>query len=317
MTFDVEELTARAETLKQKAIDTYVAMAMRGGGREAAYNASTYQRAAEDTFADVSSIYDDFLGSPAPEDFVWATDNLEAAMSKLATAGYTEDPVGEGNAMGSANTDLTGVVTSGDYMADWTGDAASTYKTNFADKFIPVSSNQFVLTSVVRNAINAEAAIWQTVRDDLDRLSQDAINKMEECLDKSPSDWSAAITVAAAVVSVVAVPLTGGSSLALGFAAVGAGLGVAATGMGGEGGEEEQLGLEAGSPPAIIDSLTTALGKISTHITEHENLIHEQMNSTASEINGGWDRLCLPRPAMADADSHRYDDPRYTGQSNA
>lgn len=316
MTFDVNELPGRAATLKEKAIDVYVSMCLRGGGRYAAMAMSQYQDLAEKRFAGVESMYDDFLGCPAPEDFAWATDMLGTAMSELATTGYEKDPVGGESLMGSANTELSGVGSSGDYMADWTGDAASTYNANFADKFEPVTSNQFVLASVARNAINAEAAIWQTVRDDLDRLSQDAIDKMEECLDKSPSDWSMALTVAAAVVSVVAVPATGGTSLALGFAAVGAGLGVAATGVGGSGGEPDTIGLETGSPEAIIGSLEEALGKVKSHISEKEQLIDDQLRATASEVEAGWDLLCLPRPALADADEHRYDDPAYLGESS-
>ena len=206
MTFDVAELPGRATQLKDKAIEVFVAMCMRGGGRGAAYAMPQYQAMAEEAFADVDSIYDRFLGCPAPEDFVSATSQLTRAMGYLATSGYTEDPVGGGSMMGAANPNLSGVSTSGDYMADWTGDAADTYNTNFADRFVPVTSNQFVLASVLRHAVNAEAAIWQTVRDDLDKLSADAITKMGECLDKSPSDWSMALTVAAAVVSVVAAP---------------------------------------------------------------------------------------------------------------
>lgn len=316
MTFDVAELPGRATQLKDKAIEVFVAMCMRGGGRGAAYTMPQYQAMAEEAFAEVDSIYDRFLGCPAPDDFVSATGQLTRAMGYLATSGYTEDPVGGGSMMGTANPDLSGVSTSGDYMADWTGDAADTYNTNFADRFVPVTSNQFVLASVLRHAVNAEAAIWQTVRDDLDKLSADAITKMGECLDKSPSDWSMALTVAAAVVSVVAVPLTGGSSLALGFAAVGAGLGVAATGIGGAGGETQQLGLETGSPEVIISSLREALTKIDEWIATQEQEIHSAMTATASEIEGNWDRICLPRPALADAPEHRYNDPRFTGASN-
>jgi hypothetical protein len=316
MTFDVSELQGRADQLKSKAIDTFCMMAMQSGGEYAGMAYGTYHDLAEKQFADVNHIYDDWLSLPAPEDFAGMTGNLETAMSKLATSGYTTDPVGGGKLAQSANTDLTGVTTSGGYMADWTGDAASTYQTNFAANFAPVSSNQFVLASVLRQAINAEAAIWQTVRDDLDKLSADALKKMDECTDKSPSDWAMALTVAAAVVSIVAVPVTGGTSLELGFAAVGAGLSVAATGISGGGGEADEYGLDTGSPGAIIDSLRKALVKINDHIVDGESMIAQNMDTQAGNDTAGWAKLCLPRPSMADAPQHPYDDPSFTGESN-
>lgn len=318
MTFDVGELAGRAGQLKQLAIDKFVEACTRAAaGAPGGYvPVGQYQQYAEKMFADVDSIYDDFLDCPAPEDFAHLTDNLGRAMSQLAVSGYDKDPVGNGSSFGAANPDLAGVLSSGDYMADWTGDAATTYKTNFADRFEPVTSNQFILTSVVRNALNAEAAIWQTVRDDLDKLSKDALDKMEECGHKSPSDWSMVLTIAGAVVAIAAVPLTGGTSLELGLAAVGAGLGVAATGMGGSGGEPDELDLQTGSPQAIVDSLRDVLGRIKGYVTEHENTIWDTMSQTATDVDSGWELVCLPRPALADAGQHRYDDRHYLGHSN-
>lgn len=323
MTFDVNELPGRAKTLKQKAIEMTVEMYTRaasaGGGVPPV---GMYQDWAEKEFAGLENIYDDFIGCPSPDDFTGTINNLATAMSKLATTGYTKDPVGGGNQMGSANTKLTDVGTTGDYMADWTGDAADAYNTNFADKFTPVTSNLFTLASITRNAVEAEAAVWATTRDDLDKLSNDAIKKMDEVLDKSPSDWNMALTIAAAVVSIAAVPLTGGTSAALAFAAVGAGISVTSAAISAATGGDHQPPkdisdmLETGSPDKIVSSLYKALNELRKLIDTQETKISSTTSKTGNSVRGSWDLFCLPKPALADAQHHPYNDPHYLGNSN-
>lgn len=253
MTFDTSELKGRAEKLKQtaidKTVDELIKVSSSGGGIPPV---GQIQDMAEKQYAGVENIYDDFLSCPRPEDFAGACQQLNSVMENLAVSGWEKDPVGGGTAAGSANSDLSGVATSGGYMADWTGDAASTYKANFADKFEGVTSNEFVTASVIRHAINAEAAVWQATCDDLDKLSADAQSRMEEVNDRSPSDWAMELTVLGAVLAVVAAPVTGGTSLEIAFAVVGAGISVAATGVGAVGsGSKDEQGLETGSPDAI------------------------------------------------------------------
>lgn len=318
MTFDVSQLPGRASQLKQKAIDVSVEMLTRAASSAGGVPpVGTYQDLAEKQFADVDKIYDDFVGIPSPDDFKLRIDNLATAMGKFATTGYTKDPVGGSDLVGTANTNLADVTTSGGYLEDWTGDAADTYNKNYAAKFVPVTSNLFTLTSVIRNGVEAEAAIWATVRDDLDKLSNDALKKMDECLDKSPSDWNMLLTVAAAVVSIAAVPITGGGSAELAIAAVGAGISLTSAGISaaGDGKPEDISGdLETGSPDKIVASLGTALNKVRSYIVDHELTVTNQMNSAGNTVILNRDAFCLPRPALADAPDHKYNDPHYAGQ---
>lgn len=323
MTFDVGQLPGRAATLKKAAIDMTVQMyteaASMGGG---APPVSMYQDWAEKEFAHVDSIYDDFVGCPSPDDFTLTITNFGGAMDTLATTGFTKDPVSGVTQMGSANTKLTAVGSTGDAMGDWTGDAADAYNTNYADKFVPITSNLFTLTSVTRSAVEAEAAVWATTRADLDKLSSDAITKVNQCMDKSPSDWSMALTVAGAVASIVAVPFTGGGSAALAFAAVGAGISIAggavsaASGGSNPGPKDISDMLETGSPDKVVDSLYKALNELRKLIDQKETQISNTTSKAATEVNNSFNTFfCLPRPNIADAEHHPYNDPKYLGSS--
>lgn len=307
MSFDVSQLPGRAQELKSAGVDAaYREMTRFGGG-----SAQTYE-AAEDYMAGVENIYDDFLSMPKPEDFSQPCKDIASAMGKLATEGRTEDPITGDASLGGHNTNLTLVGSSGDLFNSWTGDAADAYKTNYADKFVPTASSQYAAMSVALHAINAEAAVWAGMRDDLDKLSSKAIELMKSAGGKGGAEWAATLSIAAAVVTI---PVTGGAS-AIAIPAVAAGLTVAATGisLASTAGTKEELGLDAGSSDKVIESLGTALGKLKTHAIDAETTIWETMNKATSEIDSGGSTYCLPQPSIVEAPQHPVDDPTMAGQ---
>ncbi|GAB3775486.1 hypothetical protein FB382_004148 [Nocardioides ginsengisegetis] len=311
MTFDVGQLPGRAAELKQAGIDAaYREMTRFGAGGQGGGYSSLYA-AAEKYMEGVESIYDDFLDIPAPEDFAGQVQSLASAMGKLATEGQTNDPVTNSQSVSGHNPNLSKIGSSGDLLDSWTGDAAFTYNRNFADAFEPTASSQYAAVSVLRNAINAEAAVWAGVRDDLDRLSQDAIEVMKEAGNKGGNDWAAVLSIAAAV---IAVPVTGGAS-AIAIPAVAAGLSIAATGIsaasGGSGPDE--LGLDGGSSDKVISSLQKALTRIKEHIVTGEQEIVNAMNGSCSALDDNWRVFCLPEPAITDAKHHPVNDQTMAG----
>lgn len=316
MTFDVSELPGRAQELKEAGINAAYKEMTRfggGGGDSGGAGYGSLYEAAEKYMEGVENIYNDFLTIPAPEDFAQKTSWLVDAMGRVATEGHTNDPVTGGSAVSGHNPNLTLVGGSGDYLSDWTGDAADTYKKNYGDQFVPTASSQYAAVSVLLNAINAEAAVWQGVRDDLDALSKDAIDKMKEAGNKGGAEWAAVLSIAAAV---IAVPLTGGAA-AITIPAVAAGLSVAATGisLASEGSEPDHLGLDAGSSDKVISSLEDALGKIKDKIIEQEDKIRSAMNGASGALDGDWSLFSLPMPAITQASQHGVNDPSMGGYS--
>jgi hypothetical protein len=306
VSFDVGKLPGRAKELKELGVDANYKEATRFGG-----NASSALKLAKEAMAGVESIYDDFLDIPAPEDFVSRLDDLSGTLAKLATEGHTTDPVTGGKTVSGHNANLARVGTSGGYLASWTGNAASTYQSNYADQFIGTASSQFAAASGLLNAINAEAAVWQTVRADLDELSSRAIEYMKHAGDCGGAEWAMGLTIAAAV---VAIPVTGGASAIIG-PAVAAGLTVTATGISAASGapKVDDLKLDAGSSDALIESLHKALEREKTHIHEQEQKIRDAMSSSAKTLDANWKTFCLPRPAISDASQYPVNDPNMGG----
>ncbi|GGO78663.1 hypothetical protein [Nocardioides deserti] len=313
MTFDVGQLPARAADLKEAGVRAAYRELTRfgaGGGGGAAQ----MMQIAEDSMAGVENVYDRFLDVPDPADFAPKVEWLGNAMAKLATEGHTSDPVTGSTAVSGHNPNLTLVGGSGDYLSDWTGVAADSYKRGYGDRFAPTASSQYAAVSVLRNAINAEAAVWQGVREDLDKLSQEAIELMEGAGSKGGAEWAAVLSITATVITV---PLTGGAS-AIALPAVAAGLSVASTGIGlatGGGGEPTELGLDAGSSDKVISSLQTALTKLAEEIGAQELKISEALNQSSGVLDSQWDVFCLPQPALVDAPNHPVNDPSYSGHS--
>lgn len=307
MSFDVSQLSGRAQEYKEAARDSAYREMTRFGG----IDGGTALDLADDFAAGLENVYDDFLDMPAPEDFSGMTSRLATAMSKLATEGQTQDPVTKSSSVSGHNPNLAKIGSTGDLVDDWTGQAAKAYNTNYADQFVPTASSQYAAMSVLLNAINAEAAVWSTVRDDLDKLSNDATSQMKEAGDKGGSEWAAVLSIAAAV---IAVPLTGGAS-AIAIPAVAAGLSVAATGIAAasEEGTPDEFGIEAGSSDKVKASLESTLTKLKDYIVTQETKIYEAMRDASSALDGSWKVFCLDQPDIADAPQHPVNHPGYAG----
>lgn len=294
MTFDVADLSGRA-------IELWEASCHADGKVIGPHDWDWWHLEKEE----VSVIYDDFLNVPKPEDFSWMTDRLLESMRQLADEAFAGDGKdSSGNPTNeNANSTLAQVSTTGDEIQDWTGTAADSFKTNYGDKFEGMVSSQFVAAFVMRHAINAEAAVWQTVREDLDKLSKDAKSTMHHCADSSTSDWTSALSVAAAVVSVAAAVPTGGASLS-GWAAVGAGVTVTSTGIGligNKGTPEDEQKLKNCHPRCILDDLKARLTKLKEYIVTQEEAIATALDTSIHTINSGWGEYCLPAPELASA----------------
>jgi hypothetical protein len=251
---------------------------------------------------EITGIYNPFLDIPDPADFATEVMNLGKALEQLTPYGYNEKQKDSGGhpVNHSANTTLQQVSSTGDHIQDWTGDAASAFKDEYGDKFVPVMGSQFNAYYVTRHAINAEAAVWQTAREDLDELSKDAIDQMRHVNDSTKDDWEAGLKVAAAVVGIAGAVATSPISS---WAAVGAGVAVAVTGVEvvGKSGESKKEPLNNASPGAIVESLQAALGKIKTEIYNNELEIRNAVSGSLKAINDAPHDFLLKRPKLADA----------------
>lgn len=291
MAFDVGDLPGRAAELWQEAQRAYTDLtpSIRFPQLPSEWEDLDPRMVDEDR---VLSLYDDFLDIPSPQDFAGMVDSVLRAMERVCTEG------GERNGVVRVpNPTLAQVASSGGSLTNWTGNAALTYRTEYADKFDSMAAFQYGALEALAHALNAEAAVWQTVRDDLDKLSDDAIDQMRHVTDSRQSDFVAWLSVAGAVATVAVA--RGGSS----WEVAGAGVAVAGTGLGllSSGGDAEEEALDNGSPRRIIRSVESTLEKIKERIVEQEEMIRLRTDKNIELADTQWSSFCLPEPDLANA----------------
>ncbi len=305
MTFDVAELPGRASELYQAAKEAGETVRHPENGVPPEWSL---------TEGEVTAVYNDFLDIPAPEDFEMKVKNLLEAMQKLATEGFQANQYGEDPLKAPpepANSDLTGVSSAGIEIDDWTGKAADSFFLNYGQNFVPTTSSLFQAYYLMRHALNAEAAVWQTVREDLDALSKNATEQMRHVDESTADDWKAILKVAGAAVAVAGAVPSGGASLSV-VTVIGAGVTVSSTGMDlatepdkkdkvkVATGTPRELSLANDNPQTILNELVRALGEIKRDIKSAETQIGNAVQAAADAMANNWNSFCLPRPALAD-----------------
>lgn len=297
MTFQSYQLTQRTQDL-QAALEKVIAK------YEDAAPGSDWSDVRDDCTDRISKLYTDWLDLPDPDSFGWYTDQLLTAMSNLTSAKFATGSSNSSQRTHNGNDTLSLVQSSGDLMQNWSGQGADTYNKNFADKFPENTASQFAIYDIMRNSVNAEAAVWQTTLDDLDNLSSEAIDAMEKCAHKSQGDWKNVISVVGAVVAVAGAIPTDGASLGafLTWDMAAAGVTVASTGMDllGDSGGTDEKGLANHTMWDVLDSVESRLKTIRSYIDTHEKAIVKQVKSAIDAIPSkpynGW---IIPEPGWA------------------
>jgi hypothetical protein len=321
MSFDVQtQLPLRASKLRE-AQRAALREAMDGsdaGAGDREHPSDAYGKPAPDFDVDrdeIMDIYNDFLDIPAPEDFSTVTDDLGVAMQMLTTEGMSS-----AKGLQFANKNLNEVQTVATKLEDWSGQAAQNFHRNYGANFEDTASNQYETYYLLRHAINAEAAVWQTVRDDLDKLSKEAIEQMQHVNDSNQDDWKAVLSVAGAVIAIgAAVPTAGTSVGAWSVAAAGVavlGAHQTLTEEDKDKGKKDKLDLANSSPRQVIDEVNRALNEIKKRITSAEDEIRDKVRSAVQIVDKhgtGWKEICLPRPTLAEVGRGDLNDREGTG----
>ncbi len=319
-----EELSAHAQEIVEKAMEwdlermgymkvgdnEWMPRSSYGGrgGQYPGYGGSTMTQSEVDAdMAEVSGRYDDvpglfdaFSSLPDPASFEAGIDDLTSALGKLSQGSGGEDPTN--GSPTPANTILDGMDTSQDYLARWTGIAAAQFKENFVDTFESITTNQFLLTSYIKGALEAEKSLWDAARRNIDEIAEDTITALEEMGDCGKNEWSMAFSVAGAVVALVAVPFTAGGSLvaAATFAGIGGALSIGGAAVGNME-EPPELDMSGESPEAVIGNMREAITKLKDEISKAEQKIADKMTELQGIVDGHRELFVAPRPNLADS----------------
>lgn len=285
-----EELMLHASDIQFKATKH----ALGNEEQEAAYA----RNGVDGYYAQVPELFKPFSQMPDPAKYQPMIDDFKHAMRGLSN-GENNDPINTKDAIYPANPTLTEMTTAKDYLVEWTGQAARQFKEKFLDPFPALARNQFILTAVLKSALEAHQAMWASARSDIDRVAHETMDAFDNgpCCNKN--EWNVGFTVLSSVASVgsaVASVATAGATLPITLAAVAAATQVTAAAP--PGGVEEKASGETALQ--ITDAMKRAMDRITRDIGEVEAKISQALQSTSQLVAGNTSFFVAARPKLAD-----------------
>lgn len=303
-----EDLMDHAYEIQKKAVAE--AILDLGGRRNSMSYMSDRQSEIEAEFADIPQLYQSFSGIPDPASFDGAIESLSYTLRTISSGQDPKDPIN--GTIYPANAVLDKLSGSESYVENWTGRAAMEFKSHFIDPFPSVVRNQFTLAAVLKSALEAEKEIWANARRDIDKIAHDTLTALERMDDCGKNDWTMTFTVVASVAAVAAVPVTGGTSLALAITAVGATSQVVAAAAPED---PPKIQFSGESPGAVISQMREAISKLRSEINKQETRISDAMRTTLGLVSGNRDLFVSKRPSLASATPDKIRSPEYLGYS--
>jgi hypothetical protein len=303
-----ENLMAEAAEIRKSAIQHQVSNAMAQAGRGAAYAEKQITAKATSDFADIPGLYEPFSLMPDPATYNGMIQDLSNVMRTLSSGQANTDPID--GPIYPANPTLHKLSGTQSYLENWTGKAAEDFKRNFIDPFPAVVSNQFLLTAVLKAALEAHKEMWKRARTDIDNIATTTISALDHMDDCGSNDWSMAFTVLGAVVAIAAVPVTDGASL-FALAAVGSAASVASSAAGS--GDDHRQRFSGESAGAVISQMRTAIAMLADDINTSEQKIVKATNDTYGTVAGSRSAFVSNRPMLANANADDIKTDQYLG----
>ncbi|MEU0790777.1 hypothetical protein ABZ342_11965 [Amycolatopsis sp. NPDC005961] len=245
----------------------------------------------------IEPLFKPFSRIPDPAGYQPMIDDLSAAMHDLSGGHIDQDPIDKNPYL--ANPTLEKIHTASDYLQDWSGQAAMQFKQKFLDPFPAISANQFILTAILKAALEAHQAMWSKTRDDIDKIAHATMDAFDnKCCDKNT--WNVTFTVLSSIGATAAAILTvatEGAAAPLLLSVVGAAAQVGATlppdslSDPPKGGGETAL--------QIINSMKAAIDQLTKVVEKAEAFIAEKVTGVTDLLATTEPFFVAARPALA------------------
>jgi hypothetical protein len=263
--------------------------------------------------SDVQGLSRPFATIPDPKSFDPMINEVRQAMGILCTGQETRDPISTKGGPYIANKVLDEMSGSGPYIVDWTGKAATGFYQNFIVPFPTLTKNQFLLASALKAALEAEQAMWQKTRENIDQIAEQTLKKLDTMDDCGSNEWQMTFTVVAAVAGVVTAVPTLGTSIAVTIAAIGGAAWVTAA-AGVE--DPPKLMIQGEDSWAVLDSMKSCIDKEIELVKHTESRIATAVEGILGTVHGQQDSFVAKRPALAGATKSTVRRPEYMGYSD-
>jgi Holliday junction resolvase RusA-like endonuclease len=217
-----------------------------------------------------------------------------------------------------ANPTLLKLHTAGDYLIDWTGRGARAFKQNFLDPFPAISRNQFILSAVLKAALEAHQSMWSAARTDIDNIAHATLDALENRKRCDPNKWTVTFTVIASVAAVAAVPLAAPAAGAAVAAGMGRVLTVTAVGASSQviaaiPPKSKEVKYQGETTRQIVDQMRKAITDLTGAIHDKETMIQQALNVMNDRVSHNPAYFVAKRPVLADASPKNVTGPDYLG----
>jgi len=235
------------------------------------------------SYAEIAPLFDRYSKVPTRAGFQGLTDQIRSAMVKVAYSGQGaidhSGPFVPNNTFGNMERIATDI-------DDWKGEAASSFIDNYqaATPFVPQA--QFIATSVLIAAMEAEIQLWESVTKDINDIADKTLSALDACDDKDGAEFSFWLTVFAAVatVGVTVVTAGGGTAIALTVAA-----GVASSGA-----SARSIDHSTDSPENVLNAMYSAIDDLNGQIVARETQIQKGLTDMTSALNTDFEQKSWP-----------------------
>ncbi len=320
-----ENLMNDAYTIQQEAIKETLAEYI--ARQDDSINLHLLEQAIRDIeaeFADIPDLFSPFTSIPDPESYTPLIDALNNALAKLSPGYLTDSPFSSAPIRANHELDLMSGAAS--YLEDWTGRAAMTFKTTYIDPFPSYVENLFIVTAILKSALEAHRALWESVRTDIRNIAKSTLAALDALNDCDTNDWTVTLNVTASILSLISIPLALGgvtAPAAIAFEFVAAALNTTGTILEYYNNEEEaerpeqtELRYSGETARVIINGMRDAIAQLHNYIQEKEDEISRAMLRNLGVLINNRDSFIAARPALADATPENITSPEFMGYSH-
>lgn len=297
---EIEESAASAEHQQQSKPDAKGSGSYDGGTRTGA----DYQDSYNYYHNRVQNIFYPFSRIPNPSSYDSAIEDLRAAMARLSRGEHLTVKGGDQDAESdinkdsiAPNEDLDNLINSSPRkLNSWHGEAADKFKDNFLDHLSTTASHHFLSLSILKNALEADRAVWSATLKDINKIGEDTKDALDNLTSKNKNDLEFALSVITALTGILTVGISSGAGLVLTTISV-------ATSTADDADNGAGLsGSQGGSASKIIRSMESAIKTLTEKVQDQQTDIANALTQSNDKLNDSKSSVYLPRPKLTELD---------------
>lgn len=279
--------------------EAYPATSPKGGGPGTNQPQPPYDHGGvEAYYADIPSLFQPFSVLPDPADYQAMVDTLDQALGLLRVSADVQNPIDANDQLTVAHPEIAKLTGEGDLMPNWNGTAASAFKSNFLQPFPTFTQNQFLVTAILKSAVEAHQAMWQGARADIITIARTTLDSLDNygC---GQNSWIITFTILAGIASIASAGLPEG--IAMGIAAIGAAASMVTTAVPMVAKDSDKQTYSGETAAQITDAMKSAIGGLYQRIALAQGTIGDTLQTTVDGVaQNQYVYFEARRPSVAD-----------------